>query len=88
MGLLSRAAHKIKLGLDIFSNDIVLPCSCHEVKNPADLDKCYEYCAEMRDAAGELNAEIKSRQEEAATKALARLTKSCETCHAAFHKGE
>lgn len=60
----------------------------HEVKNPADLDKWYEYCAEMRDAAGDLNAKIKAKQEDAATKAIARLTKSCETCHAVFHKGE
>jgi hypothetical protein len=60
----------------------------HEVKNPADLDKWYEFCAEMRDAASEVNAKIKAKQEDAANKAVARVAKSCETCHAVFHKGE
>lgn len=57
----------------------------HEVKNPDDTDKWFQYSAEMRDAAGELNGAIHTKNFEAATGASARLEKSCTTCHEVFH---
>jgi hypothetical protein len=56
----------------------------HEVKDPADLDKWYQLCGEMRDAAGDLNAQIRAGDKAAAETALANLGKSCETCHETF----
>jgi cytochrome c556 len=59
----------------------------HEVKNPADLDKWYEYCAEMRDAAGQVNAAVRALDHAKTTSAMLRLTNSCDTCHKVFRKG-
>ena len=56
----------------------------HEVKNPADMDKWYQCCAEMRDAAGEVNAAVREGDHAKTTAAMLRLAKSCETCHQAF----
>lgn len=58
----------------------------HEVKNPADLDKWYELCARMRDAAGDLNAQIRGRNEGGAKEALERLSQSCDDCHEVFQQ--
>lgn len=58
----------------------------HEVKNPADLDKWFECCGEMRSAAGDANAAIRKGDKAATTAAMARLAKSCESCHAVFRK--
>lgn len=57
------------------------------VKDPADLDKWYQDCAEMRDAAGAANAAIHADDQPATAAGMARLAKSCETCHAVFRKG-
>ena len=57
------------------------------VKDPADLDKWYQDCAEMRDAAGAVNAAIHADDQPATAAGMARLAKSCETCHAVFRKG-
>ncbi|MBL9124260.1 MAG: hypothetical protein JNG90_11555 [Planctomycetaceae bacterium] len=57
----------------------------HEVQNPADTDKWFQFSAEMRDAAGELNQAIHAKNFDAATAANARLEKSCATCHEVFH---
>jgi hypothetical protein len=59
----------------------------HEVKNPADLDKWYQYCAEMRDAAGQVNAAVRALDHAKTTSAMLRLTNSCDTCHKVFRKG-
>jgi hypothetical protein len=58
----------------------------HEVKNPADLDKWYEYCAEMRDAAGQVNAAVRAGDHPKTTAAMSRLAHSCEACHKVFRK--
>jgi hypothetical protein len=57
------------------------------VKDPADLDKWYQDCAEMRDAAGAVNAAIHADDQAATAAGMSRLAKSCETCHAVFRKG-
>ena len=56
----------------------------HEVKNPADLDKWYQLCGEMRDAAGEVNAKVHADDKTAAEAALGKLAQSCESCHQTF----
>jgi cytochrome c556 len=56
----------------------------HEVKDPAQLDKWYELCGEMRDTAGQLNAHIRAGNKPAAETALVNLGKSCEACHETF----
>lgn len=57
----------------------------HEVKNPADTEKWFQFSAEMRDTAGELNQAIHAKNFDAATAGNARLEKSCATCHEVFH---
>lgn len=56
----------------------------HEVKDPADIDKWYQYCAEMRDAAGEVNGAIHAKNFDGATAGLEKLEKSCQGCHEVF----
>ena len=56
------------------------------VKKPADYEKWYQDCAEMRDAAGSVNAAIHADDKSATAAAMSRLAKSCETCHAVFRK--
>jgi cytochrome c556 len=56
------------------------------VKTSTDLDKWYEYCAEMRTAAGAVNSAIHAQDEAATTAAMSRLAASCETCHKVFRK--
>ncbi|MBI2825110.1 MAG: cytochrome c [Planctomycetia bacterium] len=56
----------------------------HEVKDPAQVDKWYELCGQMRDAAGELNAQIHAKDKTAAEAALGKMGKSCDACHATF----
>ena len=58
------------------------------VKNPADMQQWYQFCAEMRDAAGAVNPAIHAGDQPAATDAMTRLAKSCEICHAVFRKDE
>jgi cytochrome c556 len=56
------------------------------VKNSADLEKWYQYCAEMRDAAGLVNTAVRAGDHAKATSAMSRLANSCETCHQVFRK--
>ncbi|HEV3021417.1 MAG TPA: hypothetical protein VGX76_03085 [Pirellulales bacterium] len=58
----------------------------HEVQRPEDLDQWYQFCGQMRDAAGELNAKIKSADKEGAGAAMLSLGQSCDSCHAVFRK--
>jgi hypothetical protein len=60
----------------------------HEVKDPADLDKWFAYCIDMRDAAGEVNAAIRAGDLDATVMAMTRLNKSCDTCHEVFRPDE
>jgi hypothetical protein len=56
----------------------------HEVDDPADLDKWYQLCGEMRDAAGDVNAKIHAADKAGAEAALGKLAQSCESCHEIF----
>jgi hypothetical protein len=56
----------------------------HEVKNPADLGKWYQWCADMRTAAAAVNAAAKAKDQKATEAAVARLQRSCDDCHAVF----
>ncbi len=58
----------------------------HEANRPADVEKWFQYCAEMRDAAGAVNAAVHAGDQQKATEAMLGLTKSCEDCHAVFRK--
>jgi hypothetical protein len=60
----------------------------HEVKNPADTDKWYAMCAEMRDAAAAVNTGIRANNKEAVDAAMKRLHQRCIDCHAVFRKEE
>jgi hypothetical protein len=57
----------------------------HEVKNEADLPQWYEMAGEMRAAAAELSARYGAADEAGTKTALARVEKSCATCHEKFH---
>ena len=48
----------------------------------------YKFSAEMRDAAAEANQAIHAGNEAATQTAVKKLNKSCEDCHAVFHKEE
>ena len=54
------------------------------VKKAGDEEKWYKFCAQMRDAAGAVNAAIHAGDQEAADAALKKLTQSCDDCHAVF----
>lgn len=56
----------------------------HEVKNPADVGKWYQMCAEMRDAAAAVNVAAHAGDQKGAVTALERMSLSCEKCHEAF----
>ena len=43
-----------------------------------------QYCAEMRDSAGEVNTAIHAQDAERVDAGMKRLLRSCETCHATF----
>lgn len=56
----------------------------HEVKKDEQQEDWYRFCGEMRDAAGELNAQIKAADKQGAEAAMKRLGQSCEACHQVF----
>jgi len=58
------------------------------VKNAADTPKWYQFSAEMRDAAGEVNKLAKAKDQAAMAAAMSKLSKTCEDCHAVFRKEE
>jgi cytochrome c556 len=53
-------------------------------KTPGDVEKWQQQCAEMRDAAGSVNAAIHVQDAERVTQSMKRLVQSCEACHATF----
>jgi len=55
---------------------------------PADVSSWHQFSDEMRDAAAEVNQAIHAGDQPAATIAMTRLAKSCESCHAAFRKDD
>lgn len=56
----------------------------HEVKDPSQVDKWYQLCGEMRDAAGDLNSKVRASDKSGAEAALVNLGKTCESCHLSF----
>ena len=54
------------------------------VAEPAELDRWYQLCGQMRDAAGELNARARAADKAGAEAALLKLANSCDDCHEAF----
>lgn len=56
----------------------------HEVKDPADLPKWYQWCGDMREAAAGVNRAVKAKDPAAADMAAKRLMQSCDDCHAVF----
>ena len=55
---------------------------------PAEAEKWFKYCAEMRDAAAEVSVACIKKDHAAATAALDKLGETCHTCHAVFHEEE
>ena len=55
------------------------------VKKAGDEAKWFKFCADMRDAAGALNAAIHAKDRAAADSAMKKMTQSCDDCHAVFH---
>ncbi|HUY90749.1 MAG TPA: cytochrome c [Pirellulales bacterium] len=53
-----------------------------------DLDRWYQLCGQMRDAAGELNAKARAADKAGAEAALAKLAQSCDDCHEVFRVEE
>ena len=43
-----------------------------------------EYCAQMRDAAGEVNAAVHAKDSDRVAAGMKRMTQSCDACHAKF----
>lgn len=56
-----------------------------ETSQPSNTEKWFAFCADMRNAAAEVNKAAKQKDAAAAEKAVAALTKSCDDCHAVFH---
>ena len=59
-----------------------------DTEKPEEAEKWYKYCAEMRDAAAEVNAACAKKDHAAAEAALEKLGETCHTCHAVFHEEE
>jgi cytochrome c556 len=59
-----------------------------DVENTADLDKWYQFCADMRDAAGEVNQAIHRQNEDEVKAAMKKLKASCDDCHAVFEEDQ
>jgi len=55
-------------------------------KTPADLQQWVAFCAEMRDAAGQVNSAVHKQDPPAVAAGMKRLDASCETCHAKFRQ--
>jgi hypothetical protein len=58
----------------------------HEVKNPDDTQKWYDFCTTMRDAAGQINSAVHRQDFDAATAAMERMQTNCDDCHAVFRE--
>jgi cytochrome c556 len=55
-------------------------------KTPAELEKWRQFCSEMRDSAGQVNAAIHAGDAAAVNTAMRRLQQSCDACHGAFRQ--
>jgi hypothetical protein len=61
--------------------------NAEDTDKPTEVEKWYQYCAEMRDAAAAVNKAVHAKDEASAEKAMEALQKSCDDCHAIFHPG-
>ncbi len=59
-----------------------------ETESPDKVQEWYQFCAQMRDAAGALNEAVHAENEDAAKQAMVALQQSCDDCHAVFHQDE
>lgn len=57
-----------------------------ETEEPDKVEEWFKYCIQMRDAASALNQAAHAKDEAAAKAAMEALDKSCDDCHAVFHK--
>jgi hypothetical protein len=57
-----------------------------EAKTPEQVAQWYAFSSELRETAGAVNAAIHGGDEAATDAAMTRLAKSCDDCHAVFHK--
>lgn len=57
-----------------------------EAKTPEQVKQWQEFCAQFRDAAATVNKAVHDGKQADAEKAMEALTKSCDDCHAVFHK--
>jgi hypothetical protein len=55
-------------------------------KSEAEAGQWYKFCAQMRDAAAEVNAGVKKLDAGAVDAAMKKLNQSCDDCHEVFHK--
>ena len=55
-----------------------------DTRKPAEAQKWFAFCTEMREAAAAVNASIRVKNEQAVSESLDRLQKSCDDCHAVF----
>jgi cytochrome c556 len=53
-------------------------------KTSADLEQWVAFCAEMRDAAGQVNSAVHKQDQPGVAAGMKRLAASCETCHQKF----
>lgn len=64
----------------------VIHYDTHEVHEPAQVGEWYAFSEQMRSAAVEVQLAAQGDSADAAKAAAAKLTQSCEACHAVFHK--
>lgn len=57
----------------------------HEAKNPGEVEKWYNFCVQMRDAAAAVNTAIRAGDKKTSDAAMKTLAQSCEDCHEIFH---
>jgi cytochrome c556 len=57
-----------------------------QVRQPDEESQWRLYCAQMRDAAGEINSAVHAGDEGRVAEGMKRLAQSCETCHAKFRR--
>lgn len=56
-----------------------------ETEAPDKVAEWFQYCIQMRDAAGALNKAVNAKDEGAAKAAMEALQQSCDDCHSVFH---
>ena len=54
------------------------------VKSPEEAAQWRQFCVEMRDAAGDVNADVHTQDSQRVAAGMKALTKSCDDCHARF----